>query len=50
LSQKLLDEGVHFCVLYTDLSTVSSNALYQRVGYRPIEDVGDVALSPSQGS
>lgn len=50
LSQKLLDEGVHFCVLYTDLSNASSNALYQRVGYRPIEDVGDVALSASRSS
>jgi hypothetical protein len=50
LSQKLLDEGANFCVLYTDLSNVSSNALYQRVGYEPLEDVGDVVLSTSRPS
>jgi hypothetical protein len=44
LSRKLLEEGVRFCVLYTDLSNATSNAIYQRVGYEPIEDVRDVDL------
>jgi predicted GNAT family acetyltransferase len=25
-------------VLYTDLANPTSNALYQRLGYRPVED------------
>jgi hypothetical protein len=42
LSQTVLDRGVSFCVLYTDLSNPTSNAIYQRIGYRPIADVRDV--------
>ena len=38
LSQLLLDQGARFCVLYTDLSNPTSNALYPRVGYRPLCD------------
>lgn len=34
LSQKLLDEGSPRCVLYTDLSNPTSNALYKGLGYR----------------
>jgi len=41
LSQRLLDEGRAFCVLYADLSNTTTNALYQRMGYRPIQDVRD---------
>jgi predicted GNAT family acetyltransferase len=44
LSRKLLEDGVRFCVLYTDVSNATSNAIYQRVGYEPIEDVRDVDL------
>jgi GNAT superfamily N-acetyltransferase len=38
LSQRMLDEGARFCVLYTDLANPTSNALYARVGYRPLCD------------
>ena len=38
LSQRMLDEGARFCVLYTDLANPTSNALYPRVGYRPLRD------------
>jgi hypothetical protein len=38
LSQHLLDQGARFCVLYTDLANPTSNALYPRVGYRPLCD------------
>jgi len=34
LSQKMLDEGKKFCVLYTDISNPTSNKIYQNVGYR----------------
>jgi hypothetical protein len=33
-----LDAGVREVVLYTDLANPTSNALYQRLGYRPVED------------
>ena len=42
VSRTMLERGVAFCVLYTDLSNPTSNAIYQRVGYYPIEDVRDV--------
>jgi predicted GNAT family acetyltransferase len=42
VSQTLLDHGISFCVLYTDVSNPTSNAIYQRIGYRPIADVRDV--------
>jgi predicted GNAT family acetyltransferase len=42
LSTRLLEEGFAFCVLYTDLANPTSNAIYARVGYRPVLDVVDV--------
>ena len=42
LSRKQLDEGARFCVLYTDLTNPTSNAIYPRVGYRPLVDLVDV--------
>ena len=51
VSQAALDAGVRDVVLYTDLANPTSNALYQRLGYRPVEDrvvlsfAGDRALS-----
>ena len=38
LSQLMLDQGARFCVLCTDLANPTSNALYPRVGYRPLCD------------
>jgi predicted GNAT family acetyltransferase len=37
-SRQLLDAGAHACMLYTDLANPTSNAVYQRIGYRPIAD------------
>jgi len=37
LSQLLLDEGKKFCALYADLSNPTSNSIYQRIGYRPVQ-------------
>ena len=34
LSQKMLDSGKKFCVLYTDLANPTSNKIYQDIGYR----------------
>lgn len=38
LSQKMLDAGKEFCVLYTDLSNPTSNKIYQKIGYREVSD------------
>jgi RimJ/RimL family protein N-acetyltransferase len=38
LSQRLLDEGVAECCLYTDLRNPTSNRIYARIGYQPVED------------
>ncbi len=37
VSHAVLNAGVQDVVLYTDLAKPASNALYQRVGYRPAE-------------
>jgi ribosomal protein S18 acetylase RimI-like enzyme len=38
LSDRLLARGVEDVVLFTDLANPTSNALYIRLGYRPVED------------
>jgi predicted GNAT family acetyltransferase len=38
VSRAALDDGADHVVLFTDLANPTSNALYQRLGYRPIED------------
>lgn len=39
LTQRLLDGSRRFCFLFTDLANPTSNALYERVGYRPVADM-----------
>ncbi|TMV44694.1 GNAT family N-acetyltransferase [Paenibacillus mesophilus] len=38
LSRLLLDEGYRFCSLYTDLSNPTSNSIYAKIGYNPVQD------------
>jgi len=38
VSQAALGAGAAYLVLFTDLANPTSNALYQRLGYEPIED------------
>lgn len=38
VSQAALDADIAEVLLYTDLANPTSNALYQRLGYRPVED------------
>lgn len=38
VSQAALDAGAAEVLLYTDLANPTSNALYPRLGYRPVED------------
>lgn len=37
-SQRLLAAGAEDVLLYTDLANPVSNSIYQRIGYRPVED------------
>lgn len=38
LSQELLARGKRFCVLFTNLLDPTANAIYARIGYRPLGD------------
>jgi hypothetical protein len=38
LSQYLLDNGNTFCALFTDLANPTSNSIYQKIGYRRLND------------
>ena len=38
LSQHLLDLGYSYVTLFTDLDFPTSNAIYQKIGYRPVTD------------
>jgi hypothetical protein len=44
VSETLLAEGHRFCCLLTDLANPTSNAIYPRVGYRPVCDFAEVDL------
>ena len=46
LSQALLDSGRTFCFLFTDLANPTSNAIYERIGYRRVCDSLMVAFEP----
>jgi FR47-like protein len=46
VSQAALDAGVAEVVLYTDLANPTSNALYERLGYRAVEDRVVLAFEP----
>ena len=49
LSRLLLDEGVQFCALYTDLANPTSNHIYQQIGYRPIQPSIVYGFDPPPG-
>jgi predicted GNAT family acetyltransferase len=44
-SQIALDRGKRFCFLYTDLANPTSNAIYTRIGYRPVCDSREIAFA-----
>ncbi len=45
LSEALLASGLQYCCLYTDLANPISNAIYARIGYRPVCDAAMYSLS-----
>lgn len=44
LTARLFAQGRKHCCLYADLANPTSNAIYQRIGYRPLCDVSDYLL------
>jgi GNAT superfamily N-acetyltransferase len=46
VSRKALDQGATAVVLFTDLANPTSNSLYQRLGYRHVEDRVVVGFKP----
>jgi predicted GNAT family acetyltransferase len=45
LTQTLLSSGYKFCALYTDLTNPTSNSIYKKIGYNPIQDVNSYLFS-----
>lgn len=43
VTQRFLDEGVRVC-LFTDQANPVSNALYERLGYRPVTDMAQLVV------
>ncbi|UBF26163.1 GNAT family N-acetyltransferase [Kovacikia minuta CCNUW1] len=48
LSQKLLEQGCDRCFLFTDLANSTSNAIYQKIGYRPVCDWHEYSFKPKE--
>jgi predicted GNAT family acetyltransferase len=46
-SQRLLDEGRQFCFLFTDLANLTSNHVYQQIGYEPVSDATVYVFHPA---
>jgi hypothetical protein len=44
MSARLLAAGSRYCCLYADLANPISNAIYQRIGYRPLGDAAEYEL------
>lgn len=47
VSQRMLDAGREFVFLYTDIANQTSNAIYQRIGYRAVCDAAELWLEPA---
>jgi predicted GNAT family acetyltransferase len=45
LSQQILDSGRDFCCLFTQAGNATSNAIYEKIGYRPIAEWSDVGFA-----
>jgi predicted GNAT family acetyltransferase len=42
VSRQALEAGAVACMLYTDLANPTSNAIYQRIGYRRVADAREI--------
>jgi len=50
VSQRALDAGAKACMLYTDQANPTSNAIYQRIGYRRVASATEYRFRPGAGS
>ncbi|MEH2082988.1 MAG: GNAT family N-acetyltransferase [Nostoc sp.] len=48
LSQKLLDQGCHHCLLIADSANSTANHIYQAIGYRPICDCHEYSFTSKE--
>ena len=46
-TRNMLAAGWQSCFLYTDLSNPTSNAIYKKIGYEPVDDVVDLTIISS---
>jgi predicted GNAT family acetyltransferase len=44
LDGRLFDGGRRFCFLYTDLANPTSNAIYERIGYRRVAESAEIVF------
>jgi len=44
LTRQLLDEGLAFCCISTDLTNPTTNKIYPAIGYRPVCDRSHIEL------
>jgi predicted GNAT family acetyltransferase len=44
LDGRLFDGGRRFCFLYTDLANPTSNAIYERIGYRQVAESAEIVF------
>lgn len=42
ISEKILNEGAEYCVLYTDDNNPISNHVYEKIGYKRMVDIEDI--------
>jgi GNAT superfamily N-acetyltransferase len=47
ISQQAVDAGAEEVLLFTDLANPVANSIYQRIGYRPVEDRVVLSFSPA---
>jgi predicted GNAT family acetyltransferase len=50
VTKRLLDEGVSFCCINTDLSNPTTNRIYPAIGYQPLCDIGNIDLNAVDGT
>jgi predicted GNAT family acetyltransferase len=48
VTQMLLDEGKKFVALFTDLANLTSNRIYQTIGYTPVVDFRMIRFAPKE--
>ena len=45
LTQRLLNEGIAFCCINTDVTNPTTNKIYPAIGYRPVCDISNIDLN-----